>query len=509
MKKQSVLTLLIAVAARLAAQLQPGAAAPDFTAQDLAGQSWHLYELLGQGKIVVLEISTTWCPPCWAYHNSHALQDLYAAHGPDGDEKLQVFFVEADPGTDVECLYGPSGCNSFTPGNWVNGTTYPYLNDAAVADSFQVGYFPTVFLICPNQKAYQVGQLSADELWEKAAGCPVASGINNAGIFDFSTGTGLNEICDGLDVQPAFSLINLGSNLLTSATFTLQWNNGLEQTKQWYGSLPLYGEALVSFDSLLLDSPGTLKTTLTSVNNNAGDDDFSNNVHNDAFTSAAQFNSQQIVLKIRTDDYGAETYWELRDDNGNELYHGGNSNVGPNGGGTFGNALPGPGAYGSNLLINKTLTLPADGCYSLLVVDAYGDGMCCDYGNGYYKLYNANNPAVPILTGGEFGATEQRGFKVQTTTGAFAPDNSLSKIQIFPNPASDVLNLAFDLAEPSAVSLGIDNPLGQSVYRMAPQPFVSGEHQIALPVEHWPAGTYLARFQTGSQVQTMLFRVSD
>ena len=76
MKKQSVLTLLIAVAARLAAQLQPGAAAPDFTAQDLAGQSWHLYELLGQGKIVVLEISTTWCPPCWAYHNSHALQDL-------------------------------------------------------------------------------------------------------------------------------------------------------------------------------------------------------------------------------------------------------------------------------------------------------------------------------------------------------------------------------------------------------------------------------------------------
>lgn len=509
MKKQSVLTLLMAVAVRLTAQLQPGAAAPDFTVQDINGQSWHLYELLDQEKIVVLEISTTWCPPCWAYHNSHALQEVYAAHGPGGDGKLQVLFVEADPDTDVECLYGLSDCNSFTPGNWVNGTTYPYLNAAAIADSFQVVYFPAVLLICPNKKTYQVGQLNADELWEKASGCPVASGINNAGIFDFSTGSGLNEICDGLDVQPAFSLINLGSNALTSATFTLQWNNGLEQTKQWYGNLPLYGEALVSFDSLLLDSPGTLKTTLASVNNNAGDDDFSNNVHNDAFTTAAQFNSQQIVLKIRTDDYGAETYWELRDDNGNELYHGGNSNVGPNGGGTFGNALPGPGAYGSNMLINKTLALPGDGCYSLLVVDAYGDGMCCDYGNGYYKLYNANNPAVPILTGGEFAATEQRGFKVQTTTGAFVPGDESETFRLFPNPVSELLQVVFTLAEPASVGLSIDNVLGQEVYHMAPQHFFSGENQLSLRVDHWQAGTYWARFQAGNHVQILPFRVSD
>ena len=510
MKKQWTLLLLIAVAVRLPAQLQPGATAPDFSAQDIEGQSWHLYELLNQGKIVVLEFSATWCPPCWAYHNSHAMQELYAAHGPEGDNRLQVLFVEGDPSTNLDCLFGQSGCNDFTPGNWVTGTTYPYLDVAAIADSFQVSYFPTLFVVCPNKKTYQVGQLNAEALWDKAAGCPAASGTNNAGIFDYSAGTLQREICESLKVQPSFSLINLGSNPLTSATFTLQWNNNPEQTKQWFGNLPLYGEAVIAFDSLLLESPGVLKTTLTSVNNYAGDDDFSNNVYNDSFTPATPFDSKQILLKIRTDNYGAETYWELRDDAENVLYQGGNSNVGAAGGGTFGNVLPGPGAYADNILVNKTLTVPADGCYSLLFVDAYGDGMCCEYGNGYYKLYNANNPAVPILTGGEFGSTEQRGFLVETTTSASGPvDTDLSSIQLFPNPATDRLNIEMVLTEAQEVSAIVYNTLGQSVARVAPKHCAPGEHRWTLEVGHWPAGAYFAQIQVGERTQTVKFRIAE
>ncbi len=500
---------MIVLSVRLSAQLQPGDTAPDFNVQDIGGQSWHLYELLGQGKIVVLEIGATWCQPCWAYHNGHALQELYEAHGPEGDNKLQVFFVESDPDTNLDCLFGQSGCNEFTPGNWVAGTTYPYIDNAAIADTFQVGYFPTIYIICPNKKTYQVGQLNADELWSKASGCPVASGANNAGIFNYDAGTGLREICESLEVQPSFSLINLGTNPLIAATFTLQWNNNQEQTKQWYGNLPLYGEAIVTFDPLPLNSPGTLKTTLASVNNNAGDDDFSNNVYNDLFTTATQFNNQQIILKIRTDNYGAETYWELRDEEENVLYQGGNSNVGPDGGGSYGNTVPGPGAYASNILINKTLTLPADGCYSLLFVDAYGDGMCCAYGNGYYKLYNGDNPAVPILTGGEFGSTEQRGFSVESTTGTFVPENDFAGLGIFPNPACDRLSLEFSLASTSVVSATVFNSLGQTFYRFVPQQLAPGEHRWPFRVSGWPTGTYFIHLQAGGHQRIRRFQVGE
>lgn len=509
MKIRSVFSFLIASAIRLSAQLQPGAVAPDFQVQDIEGQSWHLYDLLDQGKIVVLEMGTTWCQPCWAYHNSGAIQELYAAHGPEGDDKLQVFFVECDPFNNSDCLFGQPGCNGFSPGNWVDGTSYPYLDASTIADSLQIAFFPTVYIICPNKKAWHTGQLDAEALWEIASGCPVASGANNAGIFNYDAGTGLREVCEQLHVQPSFSLINLGSSALSSATVTLQWNNGQEQTKQWYGDLPLYGEALITFDSLLLDGAGMLKTTLTEVNGSPGDDDFSNNVYNDPFTEAAVFGSQQIILKIRTDDYGAETYWELRDEQGNTLFHGGNGNVGPQGGGTYGNTLPGPGSYGSNMLITKTLTLPGDGCYSLLFVDAYGDGICCDYGNGYYKLYNGNNPALPVMTGGEFGASDERGFEVKTTTAVSGPILSDSNIRLYPNPAGDWLGIENPAAASPVVAAVIHNTLGQPVLRLPAPSATDKGQQWNIQVADWPSGAYFLLLQMeNGHTSTLPFSVS-
>ena len=510
MKKHSVLFLLLALSSRLSAQLAPGTIAPDFTAQDISGQTWHLYELLERGKIVVLEVSTTWCQPCWAYHNSHAMQDFYEAHGPEGDSTVQVFFIEGDPQTGPECLSGPSNCDFFTPGNWMNGTTYPYFDNAAIADSLQVSYYPTFFIICPNKKIYQVGQLDAEELWEKSSACPVASGTNNAGIFDYDAGTDLREVCDTLFIEPSFSITNLGSEPLTAATVTLHWDNNLEQTKQWSGNLSVYEEAILEFDSLPLAGAGTLKTTISSINNGVGDDDFSNNVHNEFFAMAEQFTTAQIILKIKTDDYGAETYWEIRNEQDSVLYRGGNLNVGPDGGGMFTGLPGGPGAYGNNALINKTLVLPGNDCYSILFVDAYGDGMCCDYGNGYYRLYNSNNPVVPILTGGEFEAKERRGFGVTSTlaTGEAVAAAETIHLLLAPNPVADVLNVQFTLSEPTDVSAAVVNALGQSIYTYPFQQLASGEYLWPLSVNDWDCGVYFIHFREGPRTLTQRFFVT-
>ena len=505
MKINPALLFFLAFAWRLPAQLPQGSVAPDFAVQDIAGQPWHLYELLGQGKTVVLEFSTTWCPPCWAYQNSHALQDFYAKHGPAGDGTAAVFFIESDPKTNVACLSGQAGCNDFTPGNWTENATYPFIDAASLADSFKVSYFPTFYIVCPNKKAYQVGQLDALSLEQKTRECPVASGVHNAGIFNYDPGTGLREVCDALTVHPSFSLINLGSEALTSALVTLQWNSDTEQTKQWSGNLPLYGETTISFDSMVLNGTGILRTVVKTINNGASEDDFSNNVRVDQFGQAAQFNTQQILLKIKTDDYGLETYWELRDAQGDVLYHGGNSNVGPDGGGSYGNTTPGPGTYGDNVLINKTLTLPGDGCYSILFVDAYGDGMCCNYGNGYYKLYNGNNPAIPVLTGGEFEETDHRAFQVKSTTGVTGIPSGEFSVRVFPNPASDRLQAGFTLTEPAVVSVTVVNAIGQVVDRSAPESLPPGEHVLVLSPGHWPAGPYFLRWQAGSRTGIQKF----
>ncbi len=498
--------MLLLATSRLSAQLPAGSIAPDFTAMDISGQSWHLYDLLAQDKIVLLEIGATWCGPCWAYHNGGALQEFYAEHGPAGDGRTRVFFIEGDPATDVNCLYGQNGCTGTTLGNWVDGTPYPVIDGAEIAEAYQSTYYPTLFIICPNRKVYEVGQFDAAQLWEKATSCPVASGVNNAGIFDFFSGTDLHEICGTLNLTPAFKLINLGSQPLVAAQLQLRWNNAPLQNVNWTGNLPVYGEADIEFNSFSLSGTGTLETKIATVNYLDMDDDPADNIHTDYFTQAVDFNSQQVLLRIRTDNFGAETYWEVRDDANNVLDHGGNEDVGPDGGGKYFGISSGPGAYGNLAFIKDTLNLPAGGCYSIHFVDAYGDGMCCGFGNGFYRLYNLDDPMTPILWGGEFEAYDHRGFGAQGTTNATAAVDDLFAGQIFPNPANEEINFNFYSMSSKSTHCLIYNAQGQVMFEQN-RTLMAGEQDWNVSVADWPTGLYLLQLQAGEQRLTRSFVV--
>jgi hypothetical protein len=95
------------------AQLPSGSAAPNFTGVDLDGNSHTLYDLLDQGYTVVLDVSATWCGPCWNYHTSGILEQLWEEHGPDGDQTYFVLMIEGDPTTNTNCLSGSSGCKQY------------------------------------------------------------------------------------------------------------------------------------------------------------------------------------------------------------------------------------------------------------------------------------------------------------------------------------------------------------------------------------------------------------
>lgn len=151
------------------AQIADGSIAPDFTAVDLDGNSHHLYELLDAGYTVFLDVSATWCGPCWNYHNSGALENLYDQYGPNGTNEVRVFFAEGDPSTNLACLYGPSGCVGGTQGDWVTGTPYPILHaqGPSIANSYQITYYPTIFCICPlDKKVYEAGQQGTSGLYD-------------------------------------------------------------------------------------------------------------------------------------------------------------------------------------------------------------------------------------------------------------------------------------------------------------------------------------------------------
>ena len=92
-------SLLCVFTLSLTAQLQNGSIAPDFTATDIDGHEWSLYDLLDEGKTVILQFDATWNGPGWSYAQSGILQDLYSTFGPNGTGDLYVFYLESDEST--------------------------------------------------------------------------------------------------------------------------------------------------------------------------------------------------------------------------------------------------------------------------------------------------------------------------------------------------------------------------------------------------------------------------
>ena len=97
----------------------------------------------------------------------------------------------------------------------------------------------------------------------------------------------------------------------------------------------------------------------------------------------------EVVISITFDNYPEETSWSIT--------NGGGATVAS--GGTYGSQ-----ADGSTLTITECL---ADGCYDFTINDAYGDGICCSYGNGSYTVSSGGST---VASGGSFTSSETTNF---------------------------------------------------------------------------------------------------
>lgn len=114
-----------------------------------------------------------------------------------------------------------------------------------------------------------------------------------------------------------------------------------------------------------------------------------------AFALAAGLSAQcpggqtQVTVSILTDNYGGETSWTLTGPGGTPVYASGDN-------------------YGNNQQVTQNVCVPDGQIIIFTIFDDYGDGICCNYGQGNYTISAGGST---VASGGNFGASETTYFQ--------------------------------------------------------------------------------------------------
>lgn len=478
------ISALLATATVSNAQLADGTPAPNFTATDLNGVSHTLTDYLNAGKTVILDISATWCGPCWNYHNTHALGDLYKAYGPNGSDEVMVFFIEGDNATTVADLNG-TGTN--TQGDWVTGTPYPIINSATIANDYAIAYYPTIYRICPDGLVYEINQLSAANLKANiVSNCgPLTGASNHAELEDNQL-----ALCS-VNGQPQFDIKNFGSNAITSATAILKENGTQVATANFSGNVTQFNTGSVTFSSMAINPASNYTAELTAIN--GGAPHYAPYVQADMDVVSAGLSSTSILVKIFTDNYPSEISWKLKNGAGTVVASGGPYQAGTDdqwGGG-------GPDA---NTTKTHSVTLPNGvDCYSFEFNDAYGDGWSLGSTVHGAEIESFGN-SVFYMTVENFGSSLVRDAAIRTDASSGVNEMNLGEISVYPNPATDVVNVSFEGTGADYVVSMLD--LQGRVLNTQTLTGLNGLQSIEIPVSDLAKGSYIVSISANGVTST-------
>ncbi|MFD2542836.1 immunoglobulin-like domain-containing protein [Lacinutrix gracilariae] len=272
-----------------------------------------------------------------------------------------------------------------------------------------------------------------------------------------------------------------GASAMGSLALEASSNNGSSWTSIWSAS----GNQGNSWKTASVDLSAYAGTTVQLRFNGVTGTTWQGDMAVDAVSLSTSGGSSggdtNVTLSITFDNYPEETSWTIAD---------GSSSVVASGG-TYASQ-----ADGSTLNVN--VSLPA-GCYTFTINDAYGDGICCSYGNGSYSLTDGG---TVLASGGSFASSEATTFCVGGATNAtsnyFAttPVQSVdSQFTLYPNPVKQTLNVSLIGLE--AQSFEIKNLLGQTVLK--------GRYTNAINVATLQQGMYILQLHIGEKTKVKKF----
>jgi hypothetical protein len=202
--------------------------------------------------------------------------------------------------------------------------------------------------------------------------------------------------CD-LEKTFEFDLTNIGLETFNSIKFNAEVA-GVAQEFEWTGELPSGEMTHISFS---MDVPfGSHTGTLSVIEVNGEPYQKTTSFAAESLEwaiSEVTGETTDIKVYIIQDQFGEQITWDIINSAGDVVAQGGPYQH-----------LIGSGSTQVNL---ENVTIPTNDCYLFNIYDSFGNGICCNYGNGSYYIKDANGDRI-VDGDGAFGEQASHLFSV-------------------------------------------------------------------------------------------------
>ncbi len=207
-----------------------------------------------------------------------------------------------------------------------------------------------------------------------------------ASIAGFDNSVSCEEAISG-----QLELTNLGGDSIRSAVIGVVLNGVPQANILVMDTIGFNQTSIIdySYDQDVTIGENELTVNIHEINGEAND---FNTANNEATITTEVFDPENfITINLITDQFPLQTFYSITSQTTGELI------------------LESPILTEPNVIIEDRLCLDLDDCYTIRLVDSFGDGICCDNGNGSLVIFDALGNVL-AFNDGQFGSEVEINF---------------------------------------------------------------------------------------------------
>lgn len=238
---------------------------------------------------------------------------------------------------------------------------------------------------------------------------------------------------------------NIGTGVINSMDILLEYGDETYYTN-WEGDLMSGDRGHIEIPVTALVGTYPAVVTITEANGLPYGHSLSTDITCLEWADLVIEGSEEMVkLELMQDKYGTQITWEFTTSDGTVLCSGGPYST-----------LVGSAATQIHV---ERIALPADECVKFTIYDSGGDGICCNYGQGYYVVKDSrNNVLFGNHDDGDFGESVAHLISVKSQN-VGAVEGTGQCLKVYPNPTEGMLNIEGE----NMTSIEVYNAIGQCV----------------------------------------------